>query len=378
MKISPHHSTLNTQSPETSTFPPVSSLPNPLELLNLYFSQGTSGTNKASWLWRKMDELLSWENLLERGYQADMCPLLYYIITKEMPLWPNSTFSPRNLPSIVPDSIITKLRNNYLLSLKRNIILLDELKIITKTINKEGIAVVTLKGGYLAEHIYEDIACRPMGDLDILVSSKDRKKAYKIIKQLGFQECAETEHERSMHISFMKTQLNVQIICEIHHKLVKDIFPIDFDSDTIMHNGILTPEQQIVYYSWHMIRHGVHRCMWLCDVAHLLSRSSTNIDTNELQRYSKKSNTESYLFCTIGLLSETVLSTKLFSKKITNSFSIRYFFNQLFFRIQKSILNNNTNIKKRYILSLLPMKSSFLAQITINFFKRKLFSNNVT
>jgi hypothetical protein len=29
-----------------------------------------------------MNSLLSWDNILNHGYQSDLCPLLYYIITK--------------------------------------------------------------------------------------------------------------------------------------------------------------------------------------------------------------------------------------------------------------------------------------------------------
>jgi len=51
----------------------------PLELLNLHYSDGKSTGNKENKLWRKMNALLSWENILERGYQADLCPLLFII-----------------------------------------------------------------------------------------------------------------------------------------------------------------------------------------------------------------------------------------------------------------------------------------------------------
>ena len=68
---------------------------------------------------------------------------------------------------IVPDSILSRLKNHYLSSLRRNMILLEELKQVVEEFTRQGIQVVVLKGGYLAEHVYEDIACRPIGDLDI-------------------------------------------------------------------------------------------------------------------------------------------------------------------------------------------------------------------
>jgi hypothetical protein len=47
----------------------------PLELLNLYYSDGQSLGNKENRLWQKMNSLLSWENILNKGYQSDLCPL---------------------------------------------------------------------------------------------------------------------------------------------------------------------------------------------------------------------------------------------------------------------------------------------------------------
>jgi len=99
----------------------------PLELLNLYYSDGKSTGNKESKLWRKMNALLSWENMLERGYQADLCPLLYYIITRALPRQGNGQEQNHASNEIVPDSILSQLKKHYLRSLCRNMILLEEL-----------------------------------------------------------------------------------------------------------------------------------------------------------------------------------------------------------------------------------------------------------
>lgn len=68
----------------------------PLELLNLYFSDGASLGNKESKLWRRFNELLSWNAILNKGYQADLCPLLYYILTKWKPGFRNQVLGFRN------------------------------------------------------------------------------------------------------------------------------------------------------------------------------------------------------------------------------------------------------------------------------------------
>jgi hypothetical protein len=57
----------------------------PLELLNLYYSDGKSLGNRENKSWRRMNELLTWDNILNKDYQSDLCPLLYYILTKWFP-----------------------------------------------------------------------------------------------------------------------------------------------------------------------------------------------------------------------------------------------------------------------------------------------------
>jgi len=51
----------------------------PLELLNLYLSDGKSVGPAESKLYQKFNSELSWDALLNEGYQQDLAPMLYYI-----------------------------------------------------------------------------------------------------------------------------------------------------------------------------------------------------------------------------------------------------------------------------------------------------------
>jgi hypothetical protein len=153
----------------------------PLELLNLYFSDGQSLGNRENKLWRRMNELLTWDNILNKGYQSDLCPLLYYILTKTSVLSPHRTeldhsssaLSPQSSAlramtevndsmTQIPNDIMTQLRSHYIESLARNMLLFDELGRVLKAFNEAGIEVIVLKGAALAQTIYPDIALRPM------------------------------------------------------------------------------------------------------------------------------------------------------------------------------------------------------------------------
>ncbi len=54
----------------------------PLQLLNLYLTDGKSLGPKESKLYQKFNKDISWDAILNKGYQSDLAPLLYYIITK--------------------------------------------------------------------------------------------------------------------------------------------------------------------------------------------------------------------------------------------------------------------------------------------------------
>jgi hypothetical protein len=47
----------------------------PLELLNLYLTDGKSTGPKESKLYQKFNRELTWDAILNEGYQADLCPL---------------------------------------------------------------------------------------------------------------------------------------------------------------------------------------------------------------------------------------------------------------------------------------------------------------
>jgi hypothetical protein len=72
----------------------------PLELLNLYLSDGKSKGNVTSELYQKFNRELTRDALLNEGYQEDLAPILYYIITKT-----NTLSDKRSTLSFSPDAL---------------------------------------------------------------------------------------------------------------------------------------------------------------------------------------------------------------------------------------------------------------------------------
>src|SRR3972149_6930152 len=72
--------------------------------------------------------------------------------------------------------------------------------------------------------LYYIIACRPMGDLDILIRDADKAKCCEILLKDGYEEVAESQRTRMLHQSLCKEWMGILIKVEIHHSLAKEVF----------------------------------------------------------------------------------------------------------------------------------------------------------
>jgi Uncharacterised nucleotidyltransferase len=84
------------------------------------------------------------------------------------------------------EGVLSRLREMYVACAARNMALLHEAGIILKSFETAGVPVIPLKGAFLAEAVYGDIALRPMADLDLLVKSADLPSAIETLRRLGY------------------------------------------------------------------------------------------------------------------------------------------------------------------------------------------------
>jgi Uncharacterised nucleotidyltransferase len=271
----------------------------PLELLNLYFSDGQSIGNTEEKLWQKMNLLLSWDSIFNRNYQSDLCPLLYYIITKILPVSrvqdENKGLSSNDM---VKDSIRLELKKHYYKSLVKNMLLLEELRTILTGFQKEKIDVVIIKGADLLERIYPDIALRPMGDIDLLIRPEDLQKAQNILTGLAYgiyKPVNQRKHPfHKIYIKFSEIQ---QFVVEIHWDLTRAIFCTKIDLKEVWKEASyissseseslrLSPMHYVLYLCWHGSRHGFERLIWLCDIALVIKNNWGDINWDLLQQQS--------------------------------------------------------------------------------------------
>ena len=80
-----------------------------------------------------------------------------------------------------------RLHSHYLSGAASNMRLLHELGAILRALVSVGVPVIPLKGAFLAEAVYGDIALRPMADLDLLVQPVDLPRAIETLRHLGYE-----------------------------------------------------------------------------------------------------------------------------------------------------------------------------------------------
>jgi hypothetical protein len=121
--------------------------------------------------------------------------------------------------SHVPEDILSHLKGMYLLNLKRNMFLEDELFNVLDHLKSCNIPAIPLKGTALAGYIYKNIALRQAPcDMDILVPEDKLEEAEKNLKELGYlflYEAHFNEVERKfqkMGYSFEHNQCMINIL----------------------------------------------------------------------------------------------------------------------------------------------------------------------
>jgi hypothetical protein len=102
-----------------------------------------------------------------------MAPLLYSQIKK----W--------RLDSAAPEHVLKKIRSVYLHNAARNTRLYNMLAEVLSVLRKAEIPVIVLKGAFLAEEVYGNIAARPMYDIDLLMKKEHLSNAVGELEKIG-------------------------------------------------------------------------------------------------------------------------------------------------------------------------------------------------
>jgi hypothetical protein len=117
-----------------------------------------------------------WDEVIELAQKHGVAPLLH------------RNLKARYADLQVPEAIQSRLRDTYRATGIRNTRIFAQLNGILKGFRAAGIDVVVLKGAHLAELVYEEVALRPMADVDLLVRPGDLRAATQLLRSMGYEQ----------------------------------------------------------------------------------------------------------------------------------------------------------------------------------------------
>jgi hypothetical protein len=85
-----------------------------------------------------------------------------------------------------PNGLIGALKRSYLLQIASNIRGLAQLEKIANAFTAHGVRLVALKGAAALLWLYDDIGCRSLGDIDLLVEERAVPEVRRIMEGLGY------------------------------------------------------------------------------------------------------------------------------------------------------------------------------------------------
>jgi hypothetical protein len=113
-----------------------------------------------------------WERVATLAAYHDVAPVLHRRLGQK---------------GLVSGAPTARLRDASRASAARNLLLMADLGKILRAVQAGAIPLIPLKGAYLAEAVYRDIALRPMADLDLLVKPADLPRAIETLRGLGYE-----------------------------------------------------------------------------------------------------------------------------------------------------------------------------------------------
>lgn len=154
-----------------------------------------------------------WNTLVQRAISDGLAPLVYRRLQTE---------------AGVNAAALEQLKRSYYQNLSANHIRLTELRRLGQLLQPQGIRLLVLKGGALAQTVYEDAALRFMGDLDVAVPAHQAETALAELQAAGYtlhQEQTSGQPDRAAmqefgwHLRLTKWVLGQQIELEFHWPL---------------------------------------------------------------------------------------------------------------------------------------------------------------
>lgn len=247
-----------------------------------------------------------WEEILRQSLRHSVAPLLYHRLKQA------------DAGSLLPVEVWGKLQTLYLRSAAINGSMYRDLADALTHLHADGIAVIVLKGGYLARHVYDNIALRPMNDFDLLVKEADLLGANELLVKLGYRVSRNADTEaliaKYYHLPPLIKAGPIPVSIELHWKLERPSARFEIDAGGLWRRAqpaafgearisALCPEDLLLHLCIHASYHHQFRfgLRSLCDVAETIRRCNDRLDWEQLRERAEEWGAARCVYLTLHL-----------------------------------------------------------------------------
>lgn len=282
------------------------------KLINL-LSQANVEGNELGPLVNLLKGDLDWNYILKYSEEEGVSAFLYYHLNKH------------SEKKYIPGDIFEKLKTIYYNNSLRNTLISEEAKKILAVFKKENTQAIILKGIFLAEHIYQNIALRQITDIDLLTRKEDLAKVNRILNTLGycqplcFGDFLDKEEITPLN-SLVYHHPRHQFFIHLHWHLVNSTWPLDYwvrkiDMERIWQQmqRIITDEEKVsalaahhllIYLSLHGFNHSFDRLVLLSDLREVLKYFEGKIDWDLMMKEARNFHLSEILFFALFFVSQ--------------------------------------------------------------------------
>jgi hypothetical protein len=171
-----------------------------------------------------------------------------------------------------------RLQSFYYQAVHFNLKLIHDLREVLHLLNQENIRVVLLQGMDLLQQVYDDIGLRPMIDIDLWVLQRDYPNFINILSSQGYQRDpvypntfrkGSTIFDLHTHILWAdRIEARRFLLNKSEEHIYQNTRLIDFEGQEAL---CLSPYDQVLYLSLHLLKHYMNRLIWLVDIKILLA-----------------------------------------------------------------------------------------------------------
>lgn len=247
----------------------------------------------------------NWTRLIALSERHRLLPQLYKSI-KELSL-------------SVPIEIPSDLKEKYYAQTEHVIKLATEGVRISTLLNRRGVDNILLKGPFLSDLIYGDVAIRPSRDIDILVDPMSVEQVHDLLLSEGYKmvypDFILSKRQKNFYqkhknqVAFRNPQNGILI--EVHWRLFSQTSLLPITTNEVFAESqeriiagksirILSPKHNFEFLCLHGSIHQWFRLLWLRDIAQMLGEGMVNIDEVLIQ--AKKNNNEKPVLQAITLV----------------------------------------------------------------------------